>query len=345
MKENMQNNNFNYNDWAKDNNQWHFHIGKTGLIIICIVAFIAILGSGAFDTDEPSETTDSTPKQTTVSQDTVPPYIPNETTNSTHSISKITLSLFSRSELEMNIQDEYTGHFYIDGDYTFDDIVFISENKDIVSFECNQESEDYTLRYKIKAIAPGTSTLYIQTIDEKIISEKITVTVLETSITNISWHYNFGPKIELQIGESIEKALYLESNGIISENHIILFSSNENVVTFEYVDYRDVNTYSCVDYKLTALSEGECIIYAQNIDGSVKSSEIKITVTGESITTKPIETTESEYTYVLNTNTMVFHYSSCRYADKISSANKSTFTGTRSEIIRKGYDPCGHCDP
>lgn len=50
-------------------------------------------------------------------------------------------------------------------------------------------------------------------------------------------------------------------------------------------------------------------------------------------------------TYVLNTNTMKFHYSSCRSADKISAENRSSFTGTRTEVMAQGYSPCGNCDP
>ena len=63
------------------------------------------------------------------------------------------------------------------------------------------------------------------------------------------------------------------------------------------------------------------------------------------------ETTEkkSEYvyktTYVLNTNTKRFHRSTCYEVKKIKSSNKKTYTGTRKDVIAKGYSPCKKCNP
>lgn len=49
--------------------------------------------------------------------------------------------------------------------------------------------------------------------------------------------------------------------------------------------------------------------------------------------------------YVLNTNTMRFHKPTCSSVSTMSEKNKSYFTGTRSELISKGYTPCGNCKP
>lgn len=49
--------------------------------------------------------------------------------------------------------------------------------------------------------------------------------------------------------------------------------------------------------------------------------------------------------YVLNTNTMKFHYPSCSSAKKIKAHNRADFNGTREELIDRGYDPCGNCHP
>ena len=71
-----------------------------------------------------------------------------------------------------------------------------------------------------------------------------------------------------------------------------------------------------------------------------QTSNTKKTV-GTIITTKIESTTASNtsihQTYILNTNTLKFHYESCRYVTKISSANKSVYEGTREEIIKRGY--------
>ncbi|MBR0127277.1 MAG: DNA/RNA non-specific endonuclease [Firmicutes bacterium] len=49
--------------------------------------------------------------------------------------------------------------------------------------------------------------------------------------------------------------------------------------------------------------------------------------------------------YVLNTNTMKFHYPSCAGVQDISDYNKQEVKATRQELINKGYDPCGMCQP
>ncbi|MCI7181851.1 MAG: S-layer homology domain-containing protein [Schaedlerella sp.] len=52
-----------------------------------------------------------------------------------------------------------------------------------------------------------------------------------------------------------------------------------------------------------------------------------------------------DYTYVLNTSTMKFHYQNCKDVPKISPENYSTSNATRDYIIVLGYSPCGHCHP
>jgi len=53
----------------------------------------------------------------------------------------------------------------------------------------------------------------------------------------------------------------------------------------------------------------------------------------------------TEITYVLNTNTMKFHYPSCASVEDISTKNRSSYTGSRGDVISMGYDPCGRCNP
>ncbi len=50
-------------------------------------------------------------------------------------------------------------------------------------------------------------------------------------------------------------------------------------------------------------------------------------------------------TYVLNINSMKFHYPNCYAAKKILPENRQDVTLTREEIISNGFDPCGICDP
>ena len=50
-------------------------------------------------------------------------------------------------------------------------------------------------------------------------------------------------------------------------------------------------------------------------------------------------------TYILNKNTRRFHDPSCSSVSKMSEKNKLPFTGTRMEVINRGYAPCQKCNP
>lgn len=53
----------------------------------------------------------------------------------------------------------------------------------------------------------------------------------------------------------------------------------------------------------------------------------------------------SAVSYVLNTNTRKFHYPHCSSADDIKPSNRSDFSGSRSEVLARGFEPCGRCRP
>lgn len=49
--------------------------------------------------------------------------------------------------------------------------------------------------------------------------------------------------------------------------------------------------------------------------------------------------------YVLNTNTMKFHYPSCSSVASMAEHNKEYVETSREELIKAGYEPCGNCEP
>lgn len=53
----------------------------------------------------------------------------------------------------------------------------------------------------------------------------------------------------------------------------------------------------------------------------------------------------NETTYVLNKNTKKFHYADCAGAKSIKDKNRTTYTGSRDEVIANGYQPCKKCNP
>lgn len=63
------------------------------------------------------------------------------------------------------------------------------------------------------------------------------------------------------------------------------------------------------------------------------------------VAASPEAPVEATHTYTLNTSTMVFHAAGCSRAGRIKSENRSTATGTRTEMINMGYRPCGTCKP
>lgn len=49
--------------------------------------------------------------------------------------------------------------------------------------------------------------------------------------------------------------------------------------------------------------------------------------------------------YVLNMNTMKFHYPTCSSVKDIKPENRKDVHATRDSIIAQGYAPCGKCKP
>lgn len=61
--------------------------------------------------------------------------------------------------------------------------------------------------------------------------------------------------------------------------------------------------------------------------------------------TEPPTEESAGITYVLNNNSMKFHYESCEWGQKISDKNRGEYTGDRQDLIDSGYSPCGSCQP
>ena len=113
-------------------------------------------------------------------------------------------------------------------------------------------------------------------------------------------------------------------------------------------------------YQLTAaglvavMSDPQAAAYIQQFSGLAMSANF--VTPGESVTRsntaaapeQPLETeapAQRQQSYVLNTNTMKFHYPSCSSVKDIKPSNRQDITGTRDEVVSMGYSPCGRCHP
>ena len=90
--------------------------------------------------------------------------------------------------------------------------------------------------------------------------------------------------------------------------------------------------------------------------GTYQSTAASVTVetpapqpeTDTTVQTSPESSAPQEsqgITYVLNTNTMKFHYPTCSSVDDMKEKNKQIYTGSREEVINMGYVPCKRCNP
>lgn len=61
--------------------------------------------------------------------------------------------------------------------------------------------------------------------------------------------------------------------------------------------------------------------------------------------TAGISNEASQYSYIGNKYSMVFHLPNCPSTTQMKEANMIFFTGTREDAIAKGYSPCGNCKP
>ena len=59
----------------------------------------------------------------------------------------------------------------------------------------------------------------------------------------------------------------------------------------------------------------------------------------------PVEDPAQNADYILNTNTHKFHYPDCSSVNSMKESNKEYFSGSKDEIIARGYDPCQRCNP
>ena len=135
---------------------------------------------------------------------------------------------------------------------------------------------------------------------------------------------------------------YVESTG----NHVLyrvtpVFEGDNLVasgVTIEAESVEDHGAGLLFNVYVYNVQPGVSIDYASGkseLDGTVRAQEVEET---------PQPTAEGT-SYVLNTNTKKFHYTWCSSVDEMKAKNREDFTGSRDDVIARGFVPCKRCKP
>ncbi len=87
--------------------------------------------------------------------------------------------------------------------------------------------------------------------------------------------------------------------------------------------------------------EGVCFnVYVYNTQPGIEIDY----ATGNSWLSEEISDGE-QMTYVLNTNNKKFHKEDCSSVTSMKEKNKEVYHGTREDLVKQGYEPCGKCAP
>lgn len=132
-----------------------------------------------------------------------------------------------------------------------------------------------------------------------------------------------------------------------TENHVLyrvtpLYNGNDLVATgilIEAYSVEDDGAGICFNVFIYNSQPGIEIDYATGNSWIVEDGSDFV----DKNTTMPTEDTIGKY--VLNTNTKKFHLPTCDSVSEMKEKNKKEVEGSREDIIKDGYSPCGRCNP
>lgn len=97
---------------------------------------------------------------------------------------------------------------------------------------------------------------------------------------------------------------------------------------------------------LSRLEDAGVKIYRTDLNGDIQVlSDGKTVFVSADKKTAEESAGSQEKNYVVNTSTGKFHLPSCGSVKKISADNRMDIRSTRKDLIKKGYEPCGSCQP
>lgn len=144
---------------------------------------------------------------------------------------------------------------------------------------------------------------------------------------------------------------YMNTEGMLPfENMVADYVKETNLhVLYRVTPIFDGDNLLCCGVLMEAYStedegDGICFnVFCYNVQPG-----ISIDYTDGSSELNSDKTTSNESkseTFIINTNTKKFHKTTCSSVKNTKKENKKTYTGTRKELIQKGYEPCKTCKP
>lgn len=88
--------------------------------------------------------------------------------------------------------------------------------------------------------------------------------------------------------------------------------------------------------------DGICFnVYVYNIQPGIEIDY----ATGDNWAAADDSSFEEVSTYIINTNNKKFHSEDCSSVAAMKTKNKQEYKGTRVDLVKQGYEPCGNCSP
>ncbi len=155
---------------------------------------------------------------------------------------------------------------------------------------------------------------------------------------------------------------YMNVEGMLPYENMVAdyIKETDNHVMYRVTPVFEGDNLVAKGVKMEAFSvedDGEGVsfnVFVENIQPGVKinymdgSSELE---TGALTDKEPEEENKSyqkeagETDYILNTNTLKYHYENCRAVKNIKDNNRENFNGSKTWLVDNGYSPCGICKP
>lgn len=153
---------------------------------------------------------------------------------------------------------------------------------------------------------------------------------------------------------------YLNIDGMLPfENRVADYiEETSNHVMYRVTPIFEGDNLLCKGVKMEAYSvedNGKGVsfnVFCYNVQPSIKinyengeSYLLVTTTTQPSAEATTAEDNQTETNYILNTSSKKFHSPDCSSVNKMSDKNKETYSGSRNDLITRGYSPCGNCKP